>query len=496
MKKIEKSKGMTKSEEYLARLCEKSFLSLWSYPNLCTDKKPSHDELCDLLVVFKNDIIIFSDKSCEFPNTGNLSKDWRRWYKRSILESSKQIYGAERWIKNYPNRIFVDQKTLQPFPIPRMENCRFHRIVIALNASERCSAFFNGDRGSLMVCPYTIGNSHFDEKDPSYLPFGVGQINPSKGFVHVFDDITLDILLRELDTISDFISYLNKKEKFILSGQLISAAGEEELLAYYMTHLNNNEHDFVFPKNEAVLIDKGLWDEYSKDHQYIVKKKADKISYYWDSLIERFNKNIISGSLLTMGEDFDIGNHEYTISDHERSVRILASENRTSRRGLMESIIELIKKTPANSDMVRVLFSPQNKNRAYIFLFSSYKKDEDFDTYRKTRHHALYCYYYVLKLKFPELKEIAGIAFQPPTDEFGGEDILSMDLEEWTDEDDRIAQEIQQERGILLSPKDSYKRYHVSEYPDINNFQSTHSSNRKKRKKIEKETGRNSRKKG
>ena len=62
-----KSDGITPSERYLSKLCRRSFLGLWSYPNLHTDdgrkaEKGVGHELCDLLVVFGNNVIIFSDK--------------------------------------------------------------------------------------------------------------------------------------------------------------------------------------------------------------------------------------------------------------------------------------------------------------------------------------------------------------------------------------------------------------------------------------------------
>ena len=95
-----KSAGTTASERYLAQLCERTFLTLWSYPNVFRDQcqkagKGDGKELCDLLVVFGDDVIIFSDKSCGFPDTGNPHVDWSRWCKRSILKASDQLYGAE-----------------------------------------------------------------------------------------------------------------------------------------------------------------------------------------------------------------------------------------------------------------------------------------------------------------------------------------------------------------------------------------------------------------
>jgi hypothetical protein len=71
MQNINKSSGTTPTEEYLAKICEKTFLSLWSYPNLYKPEgrkngKGVGTEICDLLVVFGNHVIIFSDKGASF----------------------------------------------------------------------------------------------------------------------------------------------------------------------------------------------------------------------------------------------------------------------------------------------------------------------------------------------------------------------------------------------------------------------------------------------
>ncbi len=61
MKKIIRGAATTPSERYLAKLADKTFLNLWSYPNLFIDKKDggkgNGKELCDLLVVCGDDII-------------------------------------------------------------------------------------------------------------------------------------------------------------------------------------------------------------------------------------------------------------------------------------------------------------------------------------------------------------------------------------------------------------------------------------------------------
>ena len=50
--------------------------------------------------------------------------------------------------------------------------------------------------------------------------FQLGDINPGRCFVHVFNEVTLDIIMKKLDTISDFITYLDKKADFIRSEKL------------------------------------------------------------------------------------------------------------------------------------------------------------------------------------------------------------------------------------------------------------------------------------
>lgn len=117
-------------------------------------------EVCDLLVVFEEHVIIFSDKTCDFPASGDLDLDWRRWYNRAVVRSVKQLRGAERWIRNFPDRLFMDRQCAHPFPypLPRSEEARFHRIIVAGGAGDRCKEELGGN-GSLML--------RFDKFDPA-----------------------------------------------------------------------------------------------------------------------------------------------------------------------------------------------------------------------------------------------------------------------------------------------------------------------------------------
>ena len=237
---------------------EQSFLNLWCYPNVFIDKKQAGGkgdgkELCDLLVVCGDHILIFSDKTVAFPESEDKALSWKRWWRRAIAKSVDQIRGAERWIAQFPDRIFIDRQCTQKLPIalPPPDRRKVHGIVVALGAGRASKEYFGGGIGSLLVAPAIKGAEHWE--GDNVMPFMVGDADPDGPFVHVLDDATLDIVLGELNTIRDLAAYLTKKEALIRSGKLISAGGEEDLVAYYMTHMSPaGEHDFTKPDGSAL----------------------------------------------------------------------------------------------------------------------------------------------------------------------------------------------------------------------------------------------------
>src|SRR5208282_3010655 len=97
---------------YLARLADVTFLELWSYPNTFRHKLSgpgaTGKELADLLVICGEDIIIFSVKFIGWPSSDDVNLCWSRWYRRAVEKSVDQIRGAERWLRQFPSRVFLD----------------------------------------------------------------------------------------------------------------------------------------------------------------------------------------------------------------------------------------------------------------------------------------------------------------------------------------------------------------------------------------------------
>ena len=123
---------MNRSEQYVAALCAKTFLGLWSYPN---PRGSDGKELCDLLVVCDPDVVIFSVKDIALTNSGNSVVDWKRWCRRAIDDSAKQIAGAERWIDSATKVITNTGEVAISFP-PKGRR-RLHRVAVAFGSKEQ-----------------------------------------------------------------------------------------------------------------------------------------------------------------------------------------------------------------------------------------------------------------------------------------------------------------------------------------------------------------------
>ncbi|MER8607735.1 hypothetical protein NKH48_29220 [Mesorhizobium sp. M1233] len=280
--KFVRAVGLTESEKILAELCNESFLQLWTYPNLFS--KPGK-ELCDLLVVFGNDVVIFSDKNCAYGTSDDEDLNWKRWYKKSIAHSVAQIENAVSWISDRSNEIYLDAKCTQRLPIrlPHTEDVRIHRVCVALGASAAAKARLG--RPSLRIEPGI--------KDGT-KPLTVGRLSHARGWVHVFDEESLSTVLKQLSTASDFISYLNAKSDLLGIGTFVSAESETDLLARYLWH------NRTFPnETEPYVIEPDLWRKVSNDVSFRAGRKEDEVSYFWDRLVERLTGFFVEGTLQT-----------------------------------------------------------------------------------------------------------------------------------------------------------------------------------------------------
>lgn len=458
---ISKHTGDTPAEKYLASLCERTFLSLWSYPSPYKDDGPAAGrghgrEICDLLVVCDSDVIIFSDKHVEFPTSAGPDQGWARWFRRAIYSAAKQAWGAQRWIRRNTDRVYVDRACTQRLPVAIPADSRFHLVVVAHGVSAHVRRFF-GDSGTLMVNMVLRGPA------AHVAPFSVGDLDPRRTFVHVLDDESLVALLRSRDTVTDLLAYLDKREKLLRGSMLVAAAGEEELLALYLTRMNaRHEHDFALvPEGQeppdSFHIDKGFWDSFESSPERARQQEADRVSYVWDRLIDSFGSHALKGTQYVAPPG--------GISETERVLRLMARETRLARRGFGALLVDMLKTTPTTHRRIRVGVPYVTGGAHYVFVLLPRPRDVSYEEYRRVRADYLGSCCLVARHVYPTATDIVGITTEPGIDnELRSEDLAYFDGRLWTPEHEAEAISLQQDLGILTQV--TTIQSHLAEYPD------------------------------
>lgn len=453
--KAAEAQGTTDSERALARLARKAFLSLWSYPNVHSDEgrssgKGDGKELVDLLVAFGNDVLLFSDKHCAFQSEVDITVAWPRWYKRAIEKSARQLAGAESFLRRFPDRVFVDKscQTKLPVALPDPSSARYFLIAVTRGGHEAAVRHFGGgSSGSLMLNSMLEGDAHYEH------PFEVGFPLKGRRFVHVLDEVTVDVLLEELDTVPDLVDYLVCKERYFdANGVFMHVAGEEELLAQYMCTMENGRHALpkVPPGAGAVTLLEGDWRFYRSSPQRAAKREADQGSYMWDALIEFQASFVRAGTAIGLPA---LPETPPETIDHERILRALAAEPRLARRELADQFRFALSKSEAGKKFARMTLSRDNMSRAYVFLTAPKPPDVHYQAYREMRSAALLAYCHGIKLRFPHVIEAIGIASEPFSEKVASQEFLYVDLTlEMSPEESAVWKGAMEELDVLQAP--------------------------------------------
>ncbi len=377
-----------KAEKIIHDLSIRTFFTDWCYPN---PPRPGGKELCDLLVVFDDTAIIWQIKDLKVDENGR--------YKQSEVDKNvRQLSGARRTLFNIKSPV-------------KLSNPR---------------------RGEELFDPSKIRNVHLisvlmgDGEGPLSFMDSVKEFK-----VHVFTREFADIVLKELDTISDFTAYLAAKET-LTEKEIRIDGGEENLLGKYL-HAGRN---FDWMKNyDLIMIDDTVWPAIQKKPEFIAKKKLDQVSYAWDSMIERAHE----GS-----------------SQYERVARELARPDRFTRRVLSESFFEAYKElVSSNHEMLRRHMSVGDTT--YCFLITN---DDEYPSPRRQQMLSLMCQ--VARGLPPMNKRVIGVATGKSN---RSNDFVHLYAENWSDADEQRKQAIQEKCGIFVSPRITASD--ADEYPKV-----------------------------
>ena len=438
MATIQKSKGTTSTEHLLSTLCERTFLKLWSYPNPCKD---GGKELCDLLVVFDNQIFIFFDREKRLDFTGDKDPQvsWTRW-KRGVIDAQiKTVKGAERYLAS-GRPVFLDTKKSVPFPMPfALENAVFHKFIVAHGAAEACKMDSEKNVSGSLAIAYSNG--------PRNVPFPFFIDLDKDDPIHILDSHSLPLMLSELDTIFDLTKYLEAKEEAVKKYEMLTYCGEEDLLAHYFLNFDEaRKIHFIGTLEEdvnALMIGEGEWADFVETKVYKSTKKANKISYLWDEIIQRTSEFALEGR--TMGRNPLEG---------KGAIQEMAKEPRFMRRALSSHMYRSIENFPDEpAELFRSMsFMPSfERKKAYIFmqlhLPGRVSSEPDF---REKRQTILEGACGAAKNNYPDLEIIVGILIEPPkhANEIA-EDFAALYCPTWSEEERKHYEKIADQFGFF-----------------------------------------------
>lgn len=269
-------------EEFVNKLAFHSFIKYWCFPNP-KDENGDKKEICDLLILFEKICLIISVKNYTFKG------DHKRYFKKTIEKAIKQIYGGEKKLFNSSHSINFVHPERGNYKFKPEYFTKVFRLIINLGEGE--------------------------------LFYIVGSDQEEKNFINIFNKEAFETVIKELDTLSDFIEYLEKREQLFKTKDVIMLSGpdedytaesniefleytsqrdirnrkgititgsEKDLLAHYFSF--NRDFSTTIKSTEYTgmwLHLEGEWDEYLTRKEVLAKKEEDKISYFIDDLVKK-----------------------------------------------------------------------------------------------------------------------------------------------------------------------------------------------------------------
>lgn len=412
--KYKREKFINESEKFITYLCDQAFMKLWVYPNVYYE---TGKEFCDCLIIFENNILIFSVKDYKYSGkTQDIA--WKRWKHKTVDGCIKQIDGAEKWLLNHPNDLYIDSKCKHKLPIKfDNKNIKIYRFIVELG--------FHQDIGIL----YSDKSTEVDKS------IGICKL-PRNKIYHILDSINYELIFSELNTISNFIDFYKEKENIISKLETFGYYGESTLLALYYEKMDKTEKHRILPENfseKELIIQDDLWKNVIKNPQYFIRCKENENSYIVDQLI---NKSIFYEQYNRLIGNIDVQNEDSAIKEFAKLTRF-------QRRVIGDTIFELYKKAFNLQFCERYArYMLEDDHTAFVFIVVLYDNKSEETSFRESLRNMLDVACGSLKNKISTLEKIVGLAFIPNELDFSlGEDYILLKCEDWNENDIKYYEE-------------------------------------------------------
>jgi hypothetical protein len=392
--------GLTRSEKFVASLCERAFLKLWTHPNPFGKKGK---ELCDCLIVCGVHMIIISVKEVEYKETGDAT-GWKRWTGTAVDKSVQQIWGAERWLRSAEK---ITRNDGREITLPPLNRRKYHRVSVSL-----------GSHGKV---PQQWGD------------FG-------NGFVHVLDEHSLAAIFGELDTIADFVAYLTAVESIVGRGvkPIFDGGGPEDFLGLYVRNrpsLGMLCDDGTLP--DVAIITGDIWTGLVASPEYQLRKADLETSYAWDRLIEHFASDLLTDGMFDM--------HSKQVTKNELALVAMAMQPRGHRANLADSLTAFL---GLGGEKIGARAIVADSGAAFVFV-----RGDSAGRDHRVRELTLRCL--VVRGRCKGVSTVVGIATDRPSERKRGHstDIVYLHMAEWSEQDEIRVAGIQKDLGYFKNTK-------------------------------------------
>jgi len=390
-------------EDYIEYLCNQTFFSDFTVRGHKYIKPNGLEkEVADILVVYKDLLIAFQVKTkiVTKPGSEKTRIDFQR-IENKIEETVKQF-----------------KTTKEAF-----DNDRINNLV----SSRGLKLTYKKQDVKKIICIAVIdliGEDEFedDEKTGAFGGYGVRYGLP----VHIFMRDQFEVIIRALDTLPDFLEYLNIRETLKTNACIPILTDELDLLATYKIQ-PDVLYQCIQTNNMKIVIDPGYWKEYESKYLEDQSKKltVNLPDYFIDHVIDELHTTV----------DFDLpyksleGENVETIGTTENYRQIayeLALLNREERSILGRKFIEKMAKADKVGHGHTLSIVPELKT-GILFFSSSEDRQERFNQFYQLCAGA-YCLY--------NLKKLVGITTNSLSKRFRSYDFIFMDEVSFKNEDD------------------------------------------------------------
>lgn len=192
--------------------------------------------------------------------------------------------------------------------------------------------------------------------------------------VHAFMRDDFEAIAEWVDTIPDFIEYLEKRQALMKRDILVSLTSEKELLAGFLL-MPKVIDDALSGKCDYLVLD--LWDHFQKDADEVQRLKAVvEPSYVVDEVIARQYESIGYDPETSNGVKLsDYGEHG-TVSVYMKAITALASLKRAERTHIGKNLIEVRQKAVGKDTGWARGFALAEEGKCIVLLATERRRDE------------------------------------------------------------------------------------------------------------------------